>query len=1326
MGSKTSSQQNQQQSVAPDPYARSVLDSALGRAQTVSQTPFNAYSGPLTANFNGQENTATNALNGLGGAAGNYFNAAAQQGNASTAAVNPTGLGAAQIAQFSNPYQSSVINATQAQIANQDAIQSEQNISSAIGAGAFGGDRAGVAQAALQGQQSLSNNSTLANLNSSNYSQALGAAQQQQGVQLSADQANRAAVQQNAQLQAGLGSASTSAGLGVANAQLGAGALQQQTTQAADTAQYGQFEMQQAYPFQTTQYLADIAEGISPQLGSTTTGQSTTQTSPLNGLVGGASSLLGFFSDERLKEEIRPIGETYDGQKLYSYRYKGEDATRVGLVAQEVERRHPHAVSSLGGAKIVDYREATRAAADRGHFWRGGVVHDVALGRAALHDLGLGDVRRASGGAVGFGSIPYASSAQLYPGAAASYVPNTSPGSARLPTSKLNFSSPSTSQQPQQSLGGLAQAGKNFASTPLGDSISDFTQDNLGFARGGNVGLGGAGRGYDAGGVVADDSLVFDPTAVGGDTSFAPGLGLGAAAAQPQAFVAPTNDNADVPTPQPRPAGLGAATAAPAPTDTPAPATSSPIPNLPPPVPQVANPGAAAFTGPNDSLVTTSAAPADGSNGLGAINAASPPSQDPMGGYNSRVAMIESSGGKASPNIFQFQPGTWSNVMRTHPDLGLTSNGVNDPAQQQKAMGALTTDNTASLTKSLGRAPTPDELYLAHQQGAGGAAGLLANPNARAGDIVGDAAVRQNGGDPDARASAFTSLWKAKFNGITPAAGGLAYAGGSASSGLGGAVLDGARSAARALGLGGASAPPSGDMSAATAMLPQQQTALGRASDFFGSRLGGTGVSSPGHSGGIFGLVPGMSDQERAGLISFGGALAGSTSKSFGTALGQGIQGGVAGYNAAQDQARKTGLAWASIANQGSEIQNRGALQGVERDKVTIAGKELGVHAQQVYQEGQNYKSEDAYRKQEGSARLTDANAVAQKAASERYMLIPGPDGEYRYLDRTNPGAGMLTPGQVTATENAEAAATRRPPALSLTSGSASSAGGAPSAAGGTPSTPPPGSAASGPASLDSSHFMSTGNPTLAAPQGYKPANYYGSQLRQQTDPVAREAAQKQTAADVTEANERAQKAYSSRFYSDEMDRNAAALPNSGLLVPGGAFPERLDLAKNWNAAMTGLGLDNFQVDPNAAKAGESLVKDKGRLGAQLTSTLGSREAATVFGSMMSTVPGGDNSRAGYKAVSSSIRALAQRDIDRNAFYQDWSSRYGSTNGAEPAFNQLNPAMGYARQAQSLARIPQSATDLLRSNANDPRAIAGFERQYGPGTARYYTGQFAR
>lgn len=82
----------------------------------------------------------------------------------------------------------------------------------------------------------------------------------------------------------------------------------------------------------------------------------------------GALGNLFMLSDERAKEDIKPVGELYDGQPVYSYRYKGDDATQIGLMAQEVEEVVPEAVGNIGGLKGVRYDLATKlSAALAGH-----------------------------------------------------------------------------------------------------------------------------------------------------------------------------------------------------------------------------------------------------------------------------------------------------------------------------------------------------------------------------------------------------------------------------------------------------------------------------------------------------------------------------------------------------------------------------------------------------------------------------------------------------------------------------------------------------------------------------------------------------------------------------------------------------------------------------------------------------------------------------------------------------------------------------------------------------------------------------------------------
>ena len=90
--------------------------------------------------------------------------------------------------------------------------------------------------------------------------------------------------------------------------------------------------------------------------------------SPTSGTIGNSllTGLGSIFSDERLKDEIEPVGALYDGQEIYRYRYKGDDTTRIGLMAQDVENLFPDAVREFSGYKAVNYKDATDFAAQLG------------------------------------------------------------------------------------------------------------------------------------------------------------------------------------------------------------------------------------------------------------------------------------------------------------------------------------------------------------------------------------------------------------------------------------------------------------------------------------------------------------------------------------------------------------------------------------------------------------------------------------------------------------------------------------------------------------------------------------------------------------------------------------------------------------------------------------------------------------------------------------------------------------------------------------------------------------------------------------------------
>lgn len=132
-----------------------------------------------------------------------------------------------------------------------------------------------------------------------------------------------------------------------------------------------------------------------------------------------------------------------------------------------------------------------------------------------------------------------------------------------------------------------------------------------------------------------------------------------------------------------------------------------------------------------------------------------------------RTIQIESGGDPNAENgdhigLGQFSAKTWE----AYGAGGDRKNAADSIAATQRYAAA----NAKYLRGRLGRPPTDAELYLAHQQGAGGATKLLLNPDANAASLVGKAAIVGNGGTEDMTAAQFTAMWAAKFDGSTPAA----------------------------------------------------------------------------------------------------------------------------------------------------------------------------------------------------------------------------------------------------------------------------------------------------------------------------------------------------------------------------------------------------------------------------------------------------------------------------------------------------------------------------------------------------------------------------
>ena len=188
-------------------------------------------------------------------------------------------IGASQISQYLNPYQSYVTD----EIARQSQIMQNQLGAQAVGSGAFGGGREGVQQAELQGRAL----EAMGRAQQAGFNTALGAAQRQQQVGLSAgQQLGQMGLGQQQMAQADI------------NQLFSAGGVQRQLAQQALDAQRQSTLQQQYEPYQRAEFLANLY-AAGPKTQSGVTMGTTPGTSPLAQSVGTGIAAFSAFNPQQ-------------------------------------------------------------------------------------------------------------------------------------------------------------------------------------------------------------------------------------------------------------------------------------------------------------------------------------------------------------------------------------------------------------------------------------------------------------------------------------------------------------------------------------------------------------------------------------------------------------------------------------------------------------------------------------------------------------------------------------------------------------------------------------------------------------------------------------------------------------------------------------------------------------------------------------------------------------------------------------------------------------------------------------------------------------------
>lgn len=141
------------------------------------------------------------------------------------------------------------------------------------------------------------------------------------------------------------------------------------------------------------------------------------------------------------------------------------------------------------------------------------------------------------------------------------------------------------------------------------------------------------------------------------------------------------------------------------------------------------------------------------------VNAANQAGVDPK--TTLAIVKVESKFDPQAKNPESSASGLFQHINDTWTRLG---GGDRNDVNRQIELGVkLEKENVDALKAGLSRAPTPGEIYLAHNQGAAGALKLLQNPDANAENLIGAKAVEKNGGTADMTASQFSAMLQGKF-----------------------------------------------------------------------------------------------------------------------------------------------------------------------------------------------------------------------------------------------------------------------------------------------------------------------------------------------------------------------------------------------------------------------------------------------------------------------------------------------------------------------------------------------------------------------------------
>lgn len=329
--------------------------------------PIQAYGGPMAAGSNANLDAASDAARANVGTGTADLDRARQltdmAATGTTGRVTQQDWNGDQASRYMNPYQDRVQQRTMDMMMRQNAQELDGLGDAASTQRAYGGSRHAVLEAETRGAQNRNMLDYLAQSNERGYNDAYSKFAGDRSARQGADATNAGldaqdlARRQSAGGQfAGIGQTSQ----GMANSDvdmlLRSGLIDQETAQRMIDGDYSEFLRMQDAPMMRYMQLMGMLSGAPSDRSETSTSTSRSGGSMLSTLLGVGSLAASVFSDERLKENIKPVGKLDDGLTVYKYNYKTGGPTVLGVMAQEVEKKNKAALGpEVDGFKTVNY-----------------------------------------------------------------------------------------------------------------------------------------------------------------------------------------------------------------------------------------------------------------------------------------------------------------------------------------------------------------------------------------------------------------------------------------------------------------------------------------------------------------------------------------------------------------------------------------------------------------------------------------------------------------------------------------------------------------------------------------------------------------------------------------------------------------------------------------------------------------------------------------------------------------------------------------------------------------------------------------------------------